>query len=136
MSNVIMNVFKGQRMDITAQMKDADSVIEIFKIHHIRFGKKYTSINQDGPSTITFKDLKWTNEPGDLGAMISTLYSSAAEDVIGDVTIKFTSHPYQKKSENPVFVTGMSVKEDAAAPEAVSYTTTAASSTEQSTDAS
>ena len=135
MSNVIMNVFKGQRMDITAQMKDADSVIEIFKIHHIRFGKKYTSINQDGPSTITFKDLKWTNEPGDLGAMISTLYSSAAEDVIGDVTIKFTSHPYQKKPEIPVFVTGTSVKEDTT-PEAVSYTTEAASNTVQSTDAS
>lgn len=96
MGKVVMNVFKGQRMDITALMKDADVIIDIFKNYHVQFSKKYTSINDNGPSTITFKGLKALQDDGDLGNMIAAIWN---EDRIGEVVVKFTSHPPIKKVE-------------------------------------
>lgn len=91
MANVIMNVYKGQRMDITAQMRDADAILEVFRVNNVKFDKKYTSLNGKGPSTITFKGLKAENIHSDLTKMIVMLDKMADEDAIGNVYVKLTS---------------------------------------------
>ena len=50
MNALVISMRKGQRMDITAQMKDADAILELFRTHQIRFDKKYTTIADNGPS--------------------------------------------------------------------------------------
>ena len=104
MANVMMNVYKGQRMDVTAQMKDADVILDIFRSHSIRFDKKFTSITGNGPSTITFKGLKAENYHSDLTDMIMDIHKTAKENTIGNVYVKFTSFinpKYMKKKEEP-----------------------------------
>ena len=91
MATVIMNIYRGQRMDLTAQMKDADVILEAFRNHSIKFEKKYTTLGGKGPSTITFKGLKAENVHGDLTDMIFELYQAAREDKIGNVYVKLTS---------------------------------------------
>lgn len=91
MATVIMNIYKGQRMDLTAQMKDADAILSAFHDHAIKFEKKYTTLGGKGPSTITFKGLKAENVHGDLTDMIFELYQAAREEKIGNVYVKLTS---------------------------------------------
>lgn len=100
MSNVIIDFFKGQRMDLTVQMKDADRILEVFRSYDIRFDKKFTSINDNGPSTITFKSVRCerVNEPG-LFAMLTHLQGLAEQNDIGDVGIKFRS--FFPKNQSP-----------------------------------
>lgn len=103
MANVMMNLFKGQRMDITAQMKDADAILESFRNHNVRFDKKYTSINKQGPSTITFKGIRAENHHCDITDVIADLQAQAKEDHIGNVYVKFTTFqkPIKKEEEKP-----------------------------------
>ena len=91
MGNVFMNIYKGQRMDITAQMKDADAILDVFRKHSIRFDKKYTTINDKGPSTITFKGLHADKAHADLTEMVVSMYNLAKENQIGNVYVKLTS---------------------------------------------
>ena len=99
MSSVVLNVFKNQRIDITAQMKDADEILKIFKEHHVKFDKKFTSMNFKGPSTITFKGMKATNTHNDLTNVIVAIHKLAQEDTIGNVYVRFTSFNKTKKKE-------------------------------------
>lgn len=97
MSSLVMNFHKGQRMDITAQMKDADKILEAFRTYNIRFEKKYTTINNDSPSTITFKGLKAENVHSNLTDLIVCLHESASEGAIDNVYLKITGFVPQKK---------------------------------------
>lgn len=99
MSSVVMNLFKGQRMDITAQMKDADAILVAFRQYGIRFDKKYTTIGGSGPSTITFKGLKAEKANSDLVAMISYLHQIASENKIDNVYVKISGFSSFKKNE-------------------------------------
>ena len=104
MASVVMNIFKGQRMDITAQMKDADKILEAFRKNNIRFDKKYTSINGKGPSTITFKGIKAEQYHSDITKMVVSLYEMTEKDEIANVYVKFTSfnrfkRPFNKDEE-------------------------------------
>ena len=98
MATVVMNVYKGQRMDVTALIKDADVILDVFRKHSIRFDKKFTSLNGKGPSTITFKGIKAENIHSDITEMIMDLHSRAKTDEIGNVYIKLTSFINQKKT--------------------------------------
>ena len=91
MATIIMNVFKGQRIDMTAQMKDADKILEVFRNHNVRFDKKFTSINHSGPSTITFKGLKAEKIHSDITDAVVECYQLAKNDEVGNVYLKFTS---------------------------------------------
>lgn len=103
MATVIMNIYKGQRMDITAQMKDADKIIELFRKYSIHFDKKFTSIN-NGPSTITFKGLKAENLHSDLTDMVVECHQMAKSNDISNVYVRFTSFmnpKFMKEKEKP-----------------------------------
>lgn len=89
MNALVINIHKGQRMDLTAQMKDADAVLEQFSNHDIRFDKKYTTIAGEGPSTITFKGVRSKTTYDKLADMLSDLTISARKGEIGNVYIKF-----------------------------------------------
>ena len=97
MATVIMNIYKGQRMDMTGMMKDADAILEVFREHHIHFDKKYTTLNNGGPSTITFKGLKAEKLHSDLTKMIVSLQEKAVQEEIGNVYVKLTSFMSQRK---------------------------------------
>ena len=106
MNAFVITMFKGQRMDLTVQMKDADLVLGIFKAHSIRFDKKYTTITGDGPSTITFKNVRPEAVQGELADLISDLTIRARDGEIGNVYAKFVGPrfakphaPEQKKPE-------------------------------------
>jgi len=99
MSSVVLSVFKNQRIDVTAQMKDADEILRIFREHHIKFDKKFTSMNPKGPSTITFKGLKAMNTHNDITNMMVAMHELASTDVIGNVYVRFTSFNKAKKKE-------------------------------------
>lgn len=100
MAFVTMNIYKGQRMDVTAQMKDTDRVMDIFRTLGIRFDRKYTTItNDDTPSTITFKGLHAEKKHTDLTEMIVMLRDMAASDDIGDVCVKFTSFTNMRRKD-------------------------------------
>ena len=87
MSKISFDLFPGQRVDITVSMADADKVIEIFKIHDARFAKKFTTINESTPSTITFKGISSGDE---LICLFNHLDTSAV-DFTGDVHIRFVN---------------------------------------------
>ena len=90
MSSLVMNVFKGQRIDITAPMKDADAILEAFRKHEIKFYKKYTTINENGgPSTITFKGVRAEKEASDITDIFMELHEKARNEEIGNVYVKF-----------------------------------------------
>ena len=100
MSAVVISLHKGQRMDITAQMKDADRVLELFQACDIRFDKKYTTITGEGPSTITFKGIRSKNTQDKIADLISELNVDAREQRIENVYIKFST-PRQKNNVIP-----------------------------------
>ena len=100
MASVIMNLYKGQRIDITAQMKDADAILGVFRNHDIRFDKKFTTINGKGPSTITFKGLHAKNYHSDITKMIVSLYEMSCDDKIGNVYVKITGYNKFQKNKS------------------------------------
>ena len=87
MAKISFDLFPGQRVDITVLMADADKVIEIFKIHDARFAKKFTTINGDSPSTITFKGITSNDK---LSSLFSTLDANLP-DFVGDIRIRFVN---------------------------------------------
>ena len=86
---LVINMHKGQRMDLTAQMKDADMVLGLFQAHEIRFEKKYTTITGEGPSTITFKGVRPQKAQAHLADLLSDLTIRARDNEIGNVYVKF-----------------------------------------------
>ena len=78
-------------MDLTAQMKDADAILELFKTHQIKFDKKYTTISENSPSTITFKGVRSTTTQDKLSDLLTSLHALARKDIIGNTYIKFVS---------------------------------------------
>lgn len=99
MSHLILNVFKTQRMDLTANVKDTDVVLEAFRKYHVKFEKKYTSLHPNGPCTITFKGLHSESAHSDLSDMIFELYEKARDDEIGNVYVKFTNFIRKAKQD-------------------------------------
>ena len=91
MAALVINFHKGQRMDITAQMKDADAVLKVFQEYSVRFDKKYTTITNDGPSTITFKGVKSSKTQDILADLLCDLTNKSRNDEIGNVYVKFVS---------------------------------------------
>lgn len=93
MSHLILNVFKTQRMDLTASVKDADIILDAFRKRRIKFEKKYTSLHPDGPCTITFKGIhsEDAHAHSDISDMVFELYEKARNDEIGNVYVKFTN---------------------------------------------
>lgn len=87
MAKISFDLFPGQRVDITVLMADADKVIEIFKLYNARFAKKFTTIDGDSPSTITFKDITSNDK---LSSLFNTLDANS-QDFVGDVHIRFVN---------------------------------------------
>ena len=59
MSNILVwTMDKGIRFDLTCAMRDADLILKIMKSFSVTFEKKYTTIHNDTPSTITFKRIQ------------------------------------------------------------------------------
>lgn len=107
MSHLILNVYKAQRMDITANVKDTDTVLEVFRKHNIKFDKKYTSLNSGGPCTITFKGICGEKAHVDISDAVFELYEKANSNEIGNVYVKFTSFVHKRKPESGAFVSGL-----------------------------
>ena len=99
MNSVIIGLAKGQHADITAQMKDADEILKVFEKYNLTFGKKYTTIVRNGPSTITFKSIHAENIRSDITNAVCELHEMAVNGTIGNVYFRIASHNPQKKPE-------------------------------------
>ena len=84
---LIFGLPKGMRFDLTCQMGDVDRVVTEFRAHHVTFEKKYTTLYEDKPSTITFKGLKGEFEKSDLTELFSSLNTLAVQGYIGMVYV-------------------------------------------------
>ena len=104
MSSLVLNLFKGQRVDITAQMKDADAILEVFRQNDLHFAKKFTTISGDGPSTITFKGVRAENAQANLMDAFVVLHTKAKSNDIGNVYVRFISMKPKRMDDMPVTV--------------------------------
>lgn len=91
MNALIIGMRKGQRLDLTAQVKDTDSILDTFRENSVRFDKKYTTISETGPSTITFKGIRSSTTQDKLADVLMKLHGMARDNKIGNVYIKFVS---------------------------------------------
>lgn len=92
MNSLIFATHKNMRMDLTAQMKDADEIIAAFRVYGIQFDKKFTSLNSNGPSTITFKGIRTDGATARITDMFVDLHARAQAEKIGNVFIKFNGY--------------------------------------------
>lgn len=104
MSALVINLFPGQRMDITVLMKDADTVVEIFRKNHVHFYKKYTSIPDNSASTITFKGIKSDDPEFLYDSLLTDLHNASDKDEIGEVHVRFTSFTNNRPKKKPIVV--------------------------------
>ena len=112
MNGVIFLMMKGTKMDLTCLMKDADVIIQKFNAWNIRFEKKFTTIPENGPGTITFKSLHTTRFSSDLGSLIADIYESASNDEIANVYIRIVPHYKPKKKAEVTKSTDESATEE------------------------
>ena len=112
MSSLVLNLFKGQRVDITAQMKDADAILEVFRQNNLHFAKKFTTISGEGPSTITFKGVRAENAQANLMDACAILHTKAKSNDIGNVYVRFISMKPKRMDDAPA-----AAKEEPAATE-------------------
>ena len=101
MSALIITLNKGQRADLTAQMKDADEIVAAFREYGIQFDKKYTSLNTNGPSTITFKGIRAEGTVARLTDLLEDLHGRAKQNMIGNVYLRFSGGYLPKKDRSP-----------------------------------
>ncbi len=101
---LIFGLPKGMRFDLTCHMGDVDRVVTEFRAHHVTFEKKYTTIHEDRPSTITFKGLKGEFEKSDLTELFSDLNALAVQGYIDMVYVNVRGFAAKQNRERKSIV--------------------------------